>query len=76
MGKTSPDLIARIESGAGHKLPADFGNELHDLTLERFRRCLEALGGVNDFIQPFATLLRCITLTSSPERLRVFFGHH
>jgi HAD superfamily hydrolase (TIGR01509 family) len=71
MGKRFPEVLAAIEKAVGRTIPESFGELWHVRTLERFRRDLAPIAGVQEFISKFADLPRCIASSSTPQRLVV-----
>jgi HAD superfamily hydrolase (TIGR01509 family) len=71
MGKPFPDVISRVKEIVGENRPEDFAQYFQDRLLSRFRRDLQPVPGVNDYIAAFNHLPMCIASNSSHDRLKV-----
>lgn len=71
MGNRFHEVVAAVEKAVGRAIPESFGEQWQARTLARFRRDLEPVTGVREFIAKFADLPRCIASSSTPQRLAV-----
>jgi HAD superfamily hydrolase (TIGR01509 family) len=68
VGVSLKDMIARIETDRGCKLPEDFGERLNRTLFARFETDLKPIAGIREAILalPFR---RCVASSSTPERI-------
>lgn len=69
IGTRWDEMIARIEAALGRAVPPDWGAQLSDTMMARFRRDLAEVPGAGAFIAMLGSLPRGIASSSSPERL-------
>ena len=71
MGKRFDELVAAVEQLVGEKLPDTFPAEYQKRTLDRFRKELQPVDGVLEFLIEYPELPVCVASSSSPDRLQL-----
>lgn len=70
-GKRMLDVIADVEVSLGEALPGSFSGDVEVRTLDRMKRELQAVGGVERYIETVASVRKCIASSSLPGYLNV-----